>query len=279
MNISKRLHFLLISILATTNLAARPAGDYRNFNEFGLLGGKLFMTQEYRGEQEIEGFIGANDFLIQKKTNYDFAPYIYGRNSSHLEFGTGFGISGHGIPSFGSNIGLTEFDDSDGFHLHVGIEPAYAIYSANANAARRDYFEWQPMASLGIRFTSENIKWLVYGRGGASVGTLGVDGDSGGRGAYGVVSMLFLFDKLDLTGEVSRILASTTPIDIWDFDVNLRANEKLSLGFHAQAILIRDPASTVTVIDQVKGTDVSEYRIYGSVRIQPFQLSSPEQAI
>ena len=41
MNTSKLFQLFLSSMLAITTLAARPAGDYRNFNEFGLLGGKL----------------------------------------------------------------------------------------------------------------------------------------------------------------------------------------------------------------------------------------------
>lgn len=276
----KRLLSILTAYLFLANMIfSTEQGHFRNYNEFGIKGGKLNIITQYRGETEIEGFIGSTDIILHKKTDLDFAPYIYGRNTSHLEFGTGFGISGHGIPAFGSKIGLTEFDPSNGFHFHMGLEPLHVIYSANANAARQDYIEWQPMGSLGFRLNFKNMQWLILGRAGASVGTLGIDGDSGGRGAFGVSSYAILFDAIDISAEITRILAPTTPIDLWDFDMSFKANKRISIGLHAQAILIRDPSRTTNVLSTIESSELTEHRFYGSIRMAPFKFLNTDQAI
>ena len=266
MNKKSVLSLLVIcSLLSSARLSA-AASDYRYYNEIGMLGGKL--NTATTSETEIEGFVGSNGVAVQKEIKNDtklLAQYVYGRYDFQLEAGSGFGIAGHGLPWMASNIGLTSYEKKDGFHLHIGLEPFYGIYSANANATIEDYIEWQPMPSLGFRMLQGNFRWLLLGKIGGSIGTLS---GGGSRLAYGGASYI-IYKNFDMSVEMSRIDDKIAAVELWDFDLSDRANLQYSLGRHARGIFTRTSGNSSSIVSWVDRGDLSEYRFYMSLRFSP----------
>ena len=100
------------------------------------------------------------------------------------------------------------------------------------------------------------MQWLILGGAGASLAH-SVSTVTAAVAVHLACIYAILFDTIDISAEIT-LLAPTTPIDLWDFDMSFKASKRISIGLHAQAILIRDPSRTTMFYLQGESSELTD---------------------
>lgn len=211
------------------------------------------MVGESGGEKEIAGVVSGAEINLPgtRVTVGGRQANEYAHANLRLELGTGFGAAGDLNMSQDS---LALRSKSGIVRVHAGIEPINLHFSANTNKNRTDYFEWQPMAALGLQLGSESCSIMAVARAGAAIGTLG---ENGVRAAYGG-GALSSCGGFRAAGEVTRIRSDRQPADIGSID--LAFGRKIAVGLRGEAVVVSSDEKALAESLGEKGRGTEEVR-------------------